>query len=556
MFAAIDPATNTVLLRSANRTVMAFDLTFKADKSISLLHAFASPEIAAAVEAAHDAAVASSIRYLEEAAVHTRRGHNGTETIRGTGLVAASFRHYRNRNDEPHLHDHVLVPNMVQGADGRWSTLDARHLYTHAKTAGYIYQAVLRDQLTRTLGVEFGPVTNGVAAIEGISRRAVDAFSTRRAEILEHLDTIGASSAKAAQIATLQTRRAKDQQPDLESIQAEWRTRALAHGLDPDRLGALLGRKPAAGLTGPELAAATARMLGPEGLSGHASTFDRRDLLRAWCEAHPQGASLAEVQFHAAWMITNEPALVALAGERWTTKELLACEQAVLDAATRGIGGGLGVVPGAAIDAAIDARPTVTTEQQHVARALVTGGGAVSVLIAPAGTGKGFTLGVAQAAWTAAEVKVLGVTVAARAAAELRTGAGIASMTITNLLGQLDDGKALARNSVLVIDEAGMAGTRQLARLVEHAASRDAKVVLVGDPRQLPENRCRRCPRRARQTASGPDTHREPAPTRTLGTSRAEPVPQRLRREGPRRVRNPRPDRTSRNPHRRPGPHR
>jgi ATP-dependent exoDNAse (exonuclease V) alpha subunit len=60
-------------------------------------------------------------------------------------------------------------------------------------------------------------------------------------------------------------------------------------------------------------------------------------------------------------------------------------------------------------------------------------------------------------------------------------------MTITSLIGQLDEGKALARNSVLVIDEAGMVGTRQLARLVQHAASRDAKIVLVGDPRQLPE---------------------------------------------------------------------
>ena len=231
--------------------------------------------------------MASSIRYLEETAVHTRRGHNGVETIKGTGLVAASFRHYRNRNDDPHLHDHVLVPNMVQGDDGRWSTLDARHLYAHAKTAGYIYQAVLREQLTRTLGVEFGPVTNGVASIEGIPRRAIDAFSTRRAEILEHLDTIGASSARAAQIATLQTRRAKEQQPDLDAIQAEWRTRAVANGLEIERLDAVLGRVRADGLSEQQRTAAAARMLSPDGLTGHASTFDRRDLLRGAAMSSP-----------------------------------------------------------------------------------------------------------------------------------------------------------------------------------------------------------------------------------------------------------------------------
>ncbi len=389
VFAGLDPDTGVPLLNSANRTVMAFDLTFKADKSVSLLHAFGTTEVAAAVEAAHGAAVASSIRYLEETAVHTRRGHNGVETIRGTGLVAASFRHYRNRNDDPHLHDHVLVPNMVKGGDGRWSTLDARHLYAHAKTAGYIYQAVLRDQLTRTLGVEFGPVTNGVAPIEGIPRRAIDAFSTRRAEILEHLDAVGASSAKAAQIATLQTRRAKEHQPDLDAIQAEWRTRAIANGLDPDRLGDVLVRARAEGLSESIRTAAAAQMLGPDGLTARASTFDRRDPIRARCEAHPQGAPLSEAQFFSAQMIANEPSMVALAGEQWTVQELLACEQSVLDSAQRGLGLGVAVVPHIAIDAAIASRPTITAEQEHVARARVEGGDSVSVLTAPAETGKG-----------------------------------------------------------------------------------------------------------------------------------------------------------------------
>ncbi len=487
VFAGIDPNTSLPLLHSANRTVMAFDLTFKADKTVSLLHAFGTPEVAAAIETAHGTAIAASLRYVEEHAVHTRRGHNGTETMHGNGLVAASFRHYRNRNDEPHLHDHVLVPNMVLADDGRWSTLDSRHLYAHAKTAGYVYQAVLRDELTRALGVEFGPVNNGVAPIAGISRRAVEAFSTRRAEILEHLDAVGASSAKAAQIATLQTRRNKDHEPDLDAIQAEWRTRALASGLDTDQLGALLGRAQPTGLTEEERIAATKHMLSPDGLTAHASTFDRRDLVRAWCEAHPQGATLGEVEFFSAQMIAKEPTLVALAGDRWTTTDLLACEHAVLDAATRRRGHGVAVVPSHVVDTAVGARSTISAEQEQVARALVTGGDGVSVLVAPAGTGKGFTLGVAQAAWSAADVKVLGATVAARAAAELRTGAGIPSMTITQLIGQLDDGKALALNSVLVIDEAGMVGTRQLARLVGHASERGAKVVLVGDPRQLPE---------------------------------------------------------------------
>jgi hypothetical protein len=85
---------------------------------------------------------------------------------------------------------------------------------------------------------------------------------------------------------------------------------------------------------------------------------------------------------------------------------------------------------------------------------------------------------------------VTGVALAARAALELQTSAGIRSTTLTRLLGQVDDGRdgsPLQPGSVLVVDEAGMVGTRQLARLLDHAEQQSVKVVLVGDPKQLPE---------------------------------------------------------------------
>ena len=75
----------------------------------------------------------------------------------------------------------------------------------------------------------------------------------------------------------------------------------------------------------------------------------------------------------------------------------------------------------------------------------------------------------------------------ARAAAELRDGAGIRSSTIASLLADLRRGVGLAQGSVLVVDEAGMAGSRPLAELAGHADRSAAKLVLVGDDRQLPE---------------------------------------------------------------------
>ena len=85
---------------------------------------------------------------------------------------------------------------------------------------------------------------------------------------------------------------------------------------------------------------------------------------------------------------------------------------------------------------------------------------------------------------------LVSVPLAARAALELQASAGIRSTTLARLLGQIDDrreGSALQPGSVLVVDEAGMVGTRQLARLLGHAQQQSVKVVLVGAPRQLPE---------------------------------------------------------------------
>ena len=486
VFDGRNPTDDTALITVANRRVVAFDLSYKADKTVSLLHAWGGPDVAARVEAAHSRAVASSLAYLEDAAVFTRRGRNGVEQLAGDGLVAARFRHFRNRNDEPHLHDHVLVPNMVRTADGRWPTLDARHLYTHAKTAGYVYQAVLRHELSTNLGVEFGPVHNGVAPIAGIPRPVVEAFSTRRAEIIEHLEAIGASSAKAAQIATLQTRRAKDAAPDVAALQGEWDTRARALGFDPASVANVIGPGRNIELTAGERATAETAMLGPTGLTAHATTFDKRDVIQAWCEAMPHGASHAELQLLSAQTIARAE-VVTLEDGRRTTNELLALEQRIVDQAVAGIGQRIAVGTDHALASVFANHPTISQEQADLARHLVTGGDGVAVVVAPAGTGKGFVLGVARQAWEESGHRVIGTALAARAAGELQSGAGIQSMTVAQAMQQIDAGHQMRPKDVLVVDEAGMVGTRQLARLVDYAVAAKAKVVLVGDPRQLPE---------------------------------------------------------------------
>jgi RNA polymerase sigma factor (sigma-70 family) len=144
-----------------------FDLTFSAPKSVSLLFAVFDEKTSLAVRRAHDAAVAQALGYLEREAGEVRRGRDGVDRLPGGGFVAAAFRHRSSRAGDPQLHTHVLVANMTRGADGRWSALDGRQIYLQAKTAGTLYQTVLRYELRR-LGLEFVLHPNGTCEIGGV----------------------------------------------------------------------------------------------------------------------------------------------------------------------------------------------------------------------------------------------------------------------------------------------------------------------------------------------------------------------------------------------------
>jgi conjugative relaxase-like TrwC/TraI family protein len=171
VLAGLDPQDGSPLRGSLSAVKVAgFDLTFSAPKSVSVLFGIGNRELRAAVRAAHDRAVLEAVGYLERSAAAVRRGHGGAEVVPAAGLVAAAFRHGTSRAGDPQLHTHVLVANLGRGPDGRWSALDGRRLYAHARAASFIYQAVLRAELTRTLGVEWLPVCNGIAELVGVPK--------------------------------------------------------------------------------------------------------------------------------------------------------------------------------------------------------------------------------------------------------------------------------------------------------------------------------------------------------------------------------------------------
>ncbi|WP_257558870.1 MULTISPECIES: Ti-type conjugative transfer relaxase TraA [Sphingobium] len=220
------------------------------------------------------------------------------------------------------------------------------------------------------------------------------------------------------------------------------------------------------------------------------ATFTRRDLAQ-FAFRHSDGKDQFDQVMSA---VRTSPELVALGkdgrGEdRFTSRDMIDTEQRLSQAGDRlaeRAGHGL---PATSLSRGADVAGSgglVLGDQQRDALAHITGQNDLAIVVGYAGTGKSAMLGVARDEWERAGYQVRGAALSGIAAEGLEGGSGIASRTIASMEYQWGQGRELlGPRDVLVIDEAGMIGTRQMERVLSEAERAGAKVVLVGDAEQL-----------------------------------------------------------------------
>jgi conjugative relaxase-like TrwC/TraI family protein len=496
MFEGRHPDTGQLLGRAHGKgAVPAFDVVLRPTKSVSILYGLGDPATGRTVLAAHHAGVREAVAYLD-AQVGTRRGHGGVQHVSGQGLLAVGFDHRTSREGDPLLHTHLVVANRVQGPDGRWTALDGRDLYRHRLAADAIYRATYQRELVRTLGVEWAAAdAHGNRELQGMPEGLVRAFSKRTDQIDLEVERLQASgrerTPRLVKWAVHATRKAKEhERPD--TLYGRWWTEAAERGVDPDTLVREVSGRTATRdqtLSDRTVAEMFDRLAGPDGLTAQASTFARQDVLAA-LGGELAGATRADLEELTDRFLTEQAVAVvadrALEERRWSTPDLLGVEQRLVAATTDRVGEQTAVVSHAAVRATLAAHPTAGQDQAGMVRDLLRGGQGVALVEGRAGTGKTFALGVARHAWQLDGYRLLATAPTGIATVSLEAEGFEEVATVDRLLGDLDRGQErLDQRTVLVVDEAGMAGSRKLARLLEHAQQAQAKVVLVGDDRQL-----------------------------------------------------------------------
>ena len=227
-----------------------------------------------------------------------------------------------------------------------------------------------------------------------------------------------------------------------------------------------------------------------DGITRQQSTFTTRDLA-VFAFRHSDGKEQFDRVMAA---VRASPELVALGRdgrdqERFTSRDMIATEarleRAGDELARRG-DHGVGDRQRAGALKAADGRGLTLSDEQRDAFDHITGAEGLASVIGYAGTGKSAMLGVARDAWEREGYQVRGAALSGIAAENLEGGSGIASRTIASLEHGWAQGRdQLGPRDVLVLDEAGMIGTRQMERVLSHARDAGAKVVMVGDPEQL-----------------------------------------------------------------------
>lgn len=562
MFEGFHPGTGEALAKNAGAEHKSgWDLSFSAPKSVSTAWAVADVDTRAAIQAAQDRAVKSTLAFLEQHAFSTRDRQGNAELNK---VLAASYEHSTSREQDPQLHTHLLVANLGQRIDGTFGAIDFDTRWK--MSAGAVYRAELAAEMQK-LGFAVQAESDSFK-LAGVPDELCDEFSKRRAQIVEALAEKGYTSAKAAEIAALNTREAKAA-VSRETLFADWQAAAQAHGFTAESVQQLRQAEELYILA----PAADEAEAAPDPLSREAlfvkltendSAFTQHKIYQAVAVAAQGRLTAEQIEAHVKTFLADGE-LVRLkrrepeeeikdkrnprSSERhYSTREMIALEAAMANRAEVLAGTASHAVEAPAVAAAVESYEAgkgfqLSDEQRTAVEYITVGTGQLAVVRGAAGSGKTTFMEPAKAAWEAAGFNVRGCALAGKAAAGMEA-VGIKSQTLHSLLHELDGGwqarldklqenadksnaavaETLARaavidekhrhkfmpseklldwqataladlaehqarqvtaKDVILVDEAGMIGSRQMARLLEHAEQTGFKVVLVGDEKQL-----------------------------------------------------------------------
>lgn len=491
-----------------------WEACFSPPKDFSVLWSQATPEVRCRLEELNWDAATATLRLIEQSFAFSRAGKAGCQSV-PVGLVVPMFEHASSRAGDPDLHIHAQIQNIGVDEKGQARALDPLPLFRNQQLFGAFYRARLAANLRREFGIR-AERSGRSFTLRGVPQDLVRQHSKRRQQILAHLKQRGERGAKAAAIAALETRPEKDPLVSRDELFERWRSTNIAAGFGDAQVARLLRHGPRkAGTTVPKVIQNAVRQL--TRVKNH---FTHQDLLlQTLCGLPQHGLDPAGVPAAVSEYLQQSEQIVPLGAadgqHRYTTTGVLQEEQRMLSSLQRMANRPGLKVPENRLKRKLRKRPTMRKEQAEFVRRMTQTDSALRIGLGYAGTGKTYALKTCVDAWQRQGYRVLAAAPTGQAARVLGREIGAECTTLTRLLGdfRLPLSAAVShharqlvraarrrrtrrfrqprparvtRNTILLVDEAGMIGTRHMRMLAELVEQNGGTLCLVGDPAQLP----------------------------------------------------------------------
>jgi len=457
------------------------DLTFSAPKSVSIACLVGGDT---RLEEAHRIAVSRTIDLIESRYATTRINKQPVQT---DNLIVAKWHHDTSRELDPHLHTHCLVMNCTQGSDGKWRSISNKPFFQNKILLGQIYRNELALEC-RKLGYEIEPHPKELFEIKGYTREQIEGFSKRHEQIKNKLEEIGAEPTTENKIwAWRKTRVKKNHEIGRDEKLPYWHEEADLYGIiHPDKAQIV---EPTSKEQDEQIAAEIklAVDVAIEHCSERQVAFTGEDIEK-FVIAEVKPFSIHQLE----GAIAQHPELIkTYDGRRYTTQAALARELATIKLMQQGKGLFRAITTSETIDSYL-ADKSLTSGQRGAIALTATSTDQFIAWQGVAGAGKTYVLNelkqliqVLQEVTESGEITLLaGYAPSKEATKVLGKEVGIETNTVASLLlsKQPEETKP---NQIWIVDEAGMLSAKDGYALLQRATVVGARVILVGDTRQL-----------------------------------------------------------------------
>lgn len=472
--------------KTGDRKRAACDLTFAADKSVSILYEISNEDVKAQIRSAFNESVSEALDFAEANYANSKSRDNIKGDEAQAKMIFTRFDHSESRNNDMHLHQHCLAINMVQDKNGSYKSVEFNQIMLNHQLIGQIQRNSFAQKL-QALGYEV-ELTNakvGSFSLKSVDKELRDQFSTRSEDIKKEMQESGQTSYKATHTAQKQTAKWKDKNKDRLGIQEANIERLVEAGADIDLI-----KSHNSNLEIRKMSAKDVVAIAIEDITDKKSVFSREDILKhALKVSLTTDVSLADIQKE--FQSFEELITIDQFLNQYTTIEVLQKEEYIFS--KKELKNFSITQDKEQVEQAIKAFETekafetgedfeLKEGQNNLANTILTSDSQFIIAQGVAGAGKSTSLEIVKNVAEANNIKVVALAPTGTATDNLAKEAGIKeSYTVAKFIQEQG---AEVKDAIVIIDEAGMLGLRDTHELVKIAEQNNLKLVFSGDQNQ------------------------------------------------------------------------